>query len=171
MTGEPHFEAAFREEFATRFAPLYRYLNRLTGDPDLAADIAQEAFVRLYQRGEMPADPKLWLVSVAHNLFRDERRRTTRRGRLLLRYTPEQDSNRPEPDDALIRSEARSTARAALDRLAQRERMLLLLRHEGYSYQEIAAAIGVAPSSVGTLLARAVAAFRRAYEGGGHAPD
>jgi DNA-directed RNA polymerase specialized sigma24 family protein len=38
------------------------------------------------------------------------------------------------------------------------------MRQMGFSYAECAAAIGVAPTSVGTLLARAAAAFRQAYE-------
>jgi len=53
--------------------------------------------------------------------------------------------------------------RSALERLTLRERQILLLRHEGYRYREIAAALEVAPSGVGTMLARATAAFRKAY--------
>jgi RNA polymerase sigma-70 factor (ECF subfamily) len=77
------FEAAFRACYAARFASLFAYLDRLTGDPDLAADVSQEAFVRLHRRGEMPDQPAGWLVAVANNLVRDEQRRVTRQLRLL----------------------------------------------------------------------------------------
>jgi RNA polymerase sigma factor (sigma-70 family) len=57
--------------------------------------------------------------------------------------------------------------RAAIDRLPERERRMLLLRAEGYSYRDIAAALDLNEASVGVLLARARRAFREAYGGGG----
>ncbi|HSR40832.1 MAG TPA: sigma factor, partial [Longimicrobiales bacterium] len=77
------FELAFRREFTGRWRELYAYLHRLTGDPDAAEDVAQEAFVRLYRRGAMPDDVGAWLVSVAHNLLRDSGRKRDRRRKLL----------------------------------------------------------------------------------------
>jgi DNA-directed RNA polymerase specialized sigma24 family protein len=41
----------------------------------------------------------------------------------------------------------------------------LLLRHEGYEYREIAQILDVAPTGIGTMLARASEAFRRIYQG------
>ena len=54
--------------------------------------------------------------------------------------------------------------RAALERLAPRDREVLLLRQEGFSYKEIAQVVNVAPTSVGTLLARALDRFVSVYE-------
>jgi RNA polymerase sigma factor (sigma-70 family) len=68
------------------------------------------------------------------------------------------------PDAELEVEEQRRAVRAALDSMRERERQLLLLRHEGYSYRELATALGLTESSVGTLLARAKAAFRSAFE-------
>ena len=56
--------------------------------------------------------------------------------------------------------------RNALDALDERERRMLLMREEGFAYREIAQAVDVAPGSVGTLLARALMKFRRAFEEG-----
>ncbi|MDK2928288.1 MAG: hypothetical protein PWR31_1979 [Bacillota bacterium] len=53
--------------------------------------------------------------------------------------------------------------RAALTALTARDRLALVLRYSGYSYAEIAAVIGVAAGSVGTILARAQRSFRLAY--------
>ncbi len=50
-----------------------------------------------------------------------------------------------------------------LGALPTRQAELLLLRHEGLSYDEVAAALGLNPASVGTLLARAQQAFRKEY--------
>jgi RNA polymerase sigma factor (sigma-70 family) len=71
----------------------------------------------------------------------------------------------------VLAAETRSRARTALDTLPDRDRMLLLLRHEGYSYRELARAVGVAESSVGTLLVRATRMFREAVGPAGIAQD
>jgi RNA polymerase sigma-70 factor (ECF subfamily) len=51
-----------------------------------------------------------------------------------------------------------------LDRLPERDRQLLLMREEGFKYEEIARVVGVAPASVGTLIARALKRFVAMYE-------
>lgn len=152
---------------------LYRYLHRLCGDSGFADDLAQDSFVRLYQRGSMPEDPAAWLVTVAHNLFRDERRNVRRRSRLLeLRGHEERADSEPQAADAAVLAEERVLdVRRALERLDTRDRRLLLLRHEGYSYREIAEALGLAAGSIGTMLVRATAAFTRAFRDGSHASE
>ena len=166
MRADSSFDAEFCRVFESRFPSLSRYLDRLTGDAALAADVAQETFIRLYRRGAMPDDVPGWLVSVANNLVRDEHRRSTRRLRLLAREAaePPGDDALALPDAELVVDERRRAVRAALDTMRERERQLLLLRHEGYSYRELATALGLTESSVGTLLARAKAAFRSAFE-------
>ena len=54
----PSFHDRFVGLFQAHFHRLYRYLDRLSGEPELAADLAQEAFVRLYRRGSLPEDRK-----------------------------------------------------------------------------------------------------------------
>lgn len=173
MTERTTFEAEFRRLFDEQFTSLFRYLDRLSGDPDLAADIAQEAFVRLYRRGEIPGDSRAWLGTVASNLFRDERRRSQRRLRLLSSQPPELTLGAPTPaaDASVLAAERRSAAREALETLSSRDRQMLLLRHEGYSYREIARTLGIAETGIGTQLVRATAAFRAAYLERQRAPD
>lgn len=172
-SSSPTFDEAFAALFRERFPMLYRYLKRVSGDPALADDVAQESFVRLHARGEMPADPAAWLVSVANNIVRDEYRTSKRRRRLLaLWVSPSEEGRGPPPSDAQVLTNEREAAvRRALDTLPPRDRRLLILRHEGFSYREIAEALGIATSSVGTLLARATAAMSRAYKGMTHASD
>ncbi len=166
-SGRMTFEAAFRREFDARYAPLARYLARLLGEPESAADLAQETFVRLFQRGSMPDDPAAWLVSVAHNLMRNERQQIVRRRRLLEQrageLAPSESSG--SADAALEVRDVRANVRRALDALPERERQMLLLRYEGFSYREIAHALGMNEASVGTLLARAKTALRDALGG------
>jgi RNA polymerase sigma-70 factor (ECF subfamily) len=162
----PGFGQAFEALYTAGFHPLYTYLDRLTGDPALAADVAQDAYMRLHARGAVPENPTAWIVAVAHNLLRDVTRKRRRQLRLLTADpigVPTANPP-PPPDAAVLADEHRRLVRAALERLPIRDRQLLLLRHAGYSYREIATAIDVKEGSVGTLLVRATAAFRRSYE-------
>ncbi len=163
---ETAFERDFTRLFHEQFPRLFRYLDRLAGDPSLAADAVQEAFVRLNRRGEMPDDPAAWLVTVASNVLRDDRRRAGRHLRLLSGKPDGVAMSTPPLDPAatLESSERRAMVRAAMTRLNDRDRDALLLRHAGYSYREIGLALDLNPSSVGTILLRATAAFRRAWE-------
>lgn len=150
---------------------MFRVLHRLTGDHALAQDLTQEAFIQLYRRGQEPDRPEAWLITVALNLFRNVRSTAVRRTRLL---TPERGARAhsdspPLPGEVLESGETRTAVRAAIDQLSERERLLLLLRSEGYSYRDLAAELALNEASVGTLLARAKRAFKAAYEGAMHA--
>lgn len=157
------FDDAVTALFRDQFGSLFRYLDRLGGDPDLASDLAQEAFVKLYQRGSMPDTPRAWLAAVATNLLRDARRTVARRDALVAHAVAQGDAPSVPPVDArIIADETRARVRGALATLPARDRELLLLRQEGYSYRELAEVVGVAETSVGTLLVRATRALRSA---------
>jgi RNA polymerase sigma factor (sigma-70 family) len=166
----PEATASFHDEFVelfdAHFHRLYRYLDRVSGEPELAADLVQEAFIKLYRRGSLPEAPTAWLISVALNLFRNARSTGSRRRRLLTVARGEiaHSDPPPPPDQAVVTDESRRHVRSTLDRLSDRDQRLLLLRAEGYSYGEIAAALELNAASVGTLLARARAAFRELYK-------
>ena len=166
MSPDETFAGEFRRIFGEEYESLFRYLNRLTGNAAQAGDIAQEAFVRLYQRGQLPDEPRAWLTVVSQNLVRDEYRRATRRRR-LREMNPTQfvyADPEPGPEDELAKSEEGRRVRRALDSLPLRYRQALLLRHEGYSYREIGDALDYRMSGVGKLIIRAERAFRAAYE-------
>lgn len=164
------FEDGFEELFRSSFPRLYRYLDRLSGDPELAADLAQEAFVRLYRRGVLPESPMPWLVTVALNLFRNARTTSARRRALMTSARAEASMADPAPPpDHLSGMPGADRVRAALDSIPEREQQLLLLRAEGLSYREMAAALALNEHSIGTLLARAKRAFLEAYDGERHA--
>ena len=165
------FHDRFVELYDIHFPRVRRFLDRLSGDPVQAADIAQDTFVRLYRRGSAPDDPAAWLITVALNLLRNSRSTSARRKRLLSAVRGEATVADPfaPPDEAVESADQRARVRAALERLPEREQQLLLLRSEGYRYQELATALGLNPASVGVLLARAKRAFRAAYEERGDA--
>jgi RNA polymerase sigma-70 factor (ECF subfamily) len=139
-----------RRLFERHYPSLVRYLQGRLGDRDLAEDVAQEAFVRLLDKP--PRAPDAWLYVVAGNLARDAQRREGRRSRHLSIMNARErlaDAADPAPgaDAAMCTAE---------------EAALPVMRADDVSYREIAAAIGVAPTSIGPLLARAQQRFIRA---------
>lgn len=153
----------FDAVFAKLYPSLFRYLQRLTGDEDVAEDIAQESFVRLLRQSLPEEEVRPWLFTVAMNLVRDRARKSERRQRLLT-SAPELVTRTPLPDEDMERTERIAAVRQVLERLPERDRQLLLMREEGFKYDEIARVIGVAPASVGTLIARALKKFVAEFE-------
>ncbi|MBA2571771.1 MAG: sigma-70 family RNA polymerase sigma factor [Gemmatimonadetes bacterium] len=154
----------FDAVFDRVYPQLFRYLHRLTGSPDAAADVAQESFVRLLSRPMPEDEARRWLFTVAINLVRDGAR-TARTRERLLSAEPVGARAWAQPDELVERAERIDSVRAALEQIPERDRMILLMREEGFRYEEIARAVGVAPGSVGTLLARATRRFVQVYSG------
>ena len=146
--------------FAAHYPAVVRHLAYLLDDRAAAEDIAQEVFLRWHRSGPRGGDPGPWLrvaaTHLAYNYLRDERRRRAREVRAA--------EDAPPPDGVGVADEW-PAVRAALQRLEPRDRLVLLLRAQGQSYAEIAAAVGLRPSSVGTVLARATARLRQVYGG------
>jgi RNA polymerase sigma-70 factor (ECF subfamily) len=156
------FQAVYRELYPS----LVRYVHRFTGDADVAADIVQDAFLRLLEH-DLPRDEvRPWIFVVATNLARDRVRKKERRRRLLV-ANPERVGAVSSPLEDLERAERIASVRQALECLSDRDRQMLLMREEGFRYTEIAEAVGVRSTSVGALVARALKRFSAAYGAAG----
>ena len=145
--------------------PLVRYLTRRLGDRDWAEEVAQETFLRAV-RQESIVSERSWLFAVATNLVRDEARKDIRRRRrleLLREQARAEEAVDPEPL-TIERAEEAALARKALEQLTERDREALLMREEGLDYTEIANALELSVSSVGTTLARARRRLVEAFE-------
>jgi len=144
--------------------PLVRYLTRRLGDRDWADEVAQETFLRAL-RQERLTNERAWLFAVATNLVRDEARKDARRRKHLALLAEQERESAVEPEPTSVeRAEEAALARRAVESLAERDRLALLMREEGLDYGEIAEALGLSPGSVGTTLARARRRLVEAYE-------
>ena len=144
--------------FEEHHGSLYRYLVRLSGDPDVAADAAQEAFVRLIEHPPANGVERAWLFKVGTNVVFEGNRTRTRQARLLEASPSRAPIGDPEPGihERVERADRHVAVRAALDALSAKERTALLMREEGFAHREIADALGTTTGSVGTLLVRAL---------------
>lgn len=150
--------------FRTYNEQLVRYLTRRLGDRDWAEEVAQETFVRAL-RQETISNERAWLFAVATNLVRDEARKDARRRRHLSLLAEQEKDSYVEPEQtALERAQETAMARNAIDALAERDRLALLMREEGLDYSEIAEALELSPGSVGTTLSRARRRLVESYE-------
>lgn len=161
------FETLFREHWPR----VYGVIFRIIGDPDEAEDLALEAFLKLY--GKMDGAKGLsvlptsgWLYRVATNLGLNALRARKRRhqyeleaGKISLEVAAPEN-----PAVVLERTEERLRVRQILSQMKPRAAKILILRHSGLSYREIAAAVRVSPNSVGKLLSRAEKDFERRWE-------
>jgi len=147
--------------FVQYHASLVRMLFRRTGDRDRAEDLAQEVFARAAVAP--PRNPRPWLFAVALNLVREDGRKAVRQGRRLELYRADGQQHAEAPDSEFDREDNVARVRRALDTLAERDREALLLKAEGFNYDEIAATLGLAKGAIGTTLSRARRRLVEAY--------
>lgn len=136
----------FYQEHARR---LWAYIARISSDPSVADDVAQEAFFRVWESDQFdtmtPEHRKNYLYKIAANLVKRRARRPREQELADL----------PGPESA-EQMDQWISIRNALDRMKTAERNLLWLAYvEGFSHREIGAIAGYAENSVRQLLHRA----------------
>ena len=163
-------EASFEALFLRHYKRVYGVLFRLLGDKADAEDLAQQVFLRLYHspkqiRVKDDINVAGWLYRVAvndgYNALRSRQRRANWYEKLLQNWV--NPSSASDPAYLTEQHDSQATVRQILATMKPRDAKLLLLRHSGLSYKELAATLEVAPGSIGSLLTRAERAFRAKY--------
>ena len=134
---------------------------RVLASRDQAEDVAQDVFLS-FSRSSVPAgEARGWLcVAAAHtalNLLRSGRRRVSREEAAAAADA----TVVSDVAEAVVTLEERNRVRSALARLPRKQAVALVLRHSGLSYADVAAALDLSPSSVGTTVRRAESALRK----------
>ena len=172
--------AAFEQLVARYQNRLMTVLEHLVGSRDLAEDLAQEVFLRVYRaRASYTPASKFatWLFTIANNVASNALRSRGRRREVNL---PGRDSgpHGARPFDSMLqassgmmparqldKAEAREVVRVALESLNERQRMAVLLnKFEDMSYEDIAATMQLSPQAIKSLLSRARANLRDVLE-------
>jgi RNA polymerase sigma factor (sigma-70 family) len=161
-------DAEFKQVFLDNYSRIVAVLIRLLGDRMRAEEVANDAFLKLYQQPglrEGKANISGWLYRTATNLGIDGLRSSARRGRYEEAASSDRQRNSsPEgPLEDLIVEERRSRVRAVLASIKPTQAQLLILRASGLSYRELAEVLDVKQSGIGTMLNRAEAEFRQCY--------
>jgi RNA polymerase sigma-70 factor (ECF subfamily) len=159
--GEPaRFD--FDAIFLAHYGRITRVIARIILEPARAEELAVEAFWKLWRTPKAHGETAPgWVHRTAVRLALDELRRRARRARyeraLSLIRQPR------TPHELFSASEEQGRVRVVLAVMASRQAELLLLRSDGFPYDELARVLSINPASVGTLLRRARDTFRQEY--------
>ena len=159
--------AEFDRIFTAYSAPIYNYALRMVGDPDRAADIAQDTFIKAYRKLDTLTDPsaaRAWLYRIATNTAFDEMRRRRHTAPLDLGddQPVEQPDGGPGPETQVLSGLLDERIGRALLRLKPNHRQCLILSDvEDMSSVQIGEVMGMSNGAVRVLLCRARGEMRR----------
>jgi RNA polymerase sigma-70 factor, ECF subfamily len=150
--------------FSRHHAEIYAYLARMVREPELAADLAQDTFVKAYRAFDSLEDPdhaRAWLYQIAHRVALDEFRR-----RKIIRFLPWTGESRgaaPSAEHLALEGRFSGDMERALRKIPERQRSALLLAElHDLTGLELAAALGVSHVAARALLTRARESLRQA---------
>ena len=169
------------EELVVRYqARLVRVLEHLVGRRELAEDLAQEVFLRVYRSRQQyvpGAKFATWLFTIANNVASNALRDRSRHPEVTLAGSESgplgvrpmdrlvQASSSAMPTRQIDKAELRDVVRMAMESLSERQRLAVLLnKFEGMSYADIANAMELSPQAVKSLLSRARENLRQMLE-------
>lgn len=158
-------ESAYSALFERHRARVVNTAYRFVGDPDVAQDVAQEVFVRIYTSAKAyrpEAAFTTWLYRITANACLDEIRKRKRSKSRSSSELPESAScPSSSPEDRMQSDELAREVRTAIASLPENQRMAVILqRYEGLSYQQIADVLRVSVPAVESLLSRAKGSLR-----------
>jgi len=171
--------AGDREALAPLMERHYRRLYRIAlsylRQPEDALDVVQEAFVKAFRsasRWDGSAEAGPWLGRITVNLSIDRWRRNRRRAQTFTPLAEDDHASEladgsPSADQRVQRREAGERLAAALHRLPDRQRAVVVLRHyQDMSLEEIAGTLGMSLGTVKSSLHRALGRMRASLAGG-----
>ena len=166
-------DEAFAQLMRDNETRIYNLTLRMTGNPEDAMDLAQEAFLNAWRglkffKGDSAFST--WVYRLASNACIDFLRRKKRRQDISLSMpTDEEDDSQPDipderflPERELERRELRQAVAHGLSRLSDEHRQVLVMREiNGLSYQEIADVLDLEAGTVKSRIARARNSLRK----------
>lgn len=160
----------FDEAFTLHHRAVFRAARSIVRDAGLAEDVTQEVFLRLYRNLDSTPGEELlraWLLrvtmNVARNTLRGQSRSTAREDEYAKRAEAANWFTAAAPEEDYQRRVEIEEAHRALDKIKEPMRSALLLKQQGLSYREIAGALSVNETNVGSLIARGRKEFVRYY--------
>lgn len=162
MSSIPFGQAAFKKTFDELAEPIRNFIYYKCGDVQMAEDIMQEAFLRLW-RDRKKVDPervKPYLYKIAGNIFLD----AARHQQVVLRFRaqPVREADHESPLHVLEQKEFKAALEDAISNLPETQREVFLMnRIEKMTYQEIADRLGVSVKAIEKRMGKALKRMRK----------
>ena len=162
-------EEAFERIVLNYESRLLAFMTKVSGDPNVAREVAQEAFVKVFFKADSfnyRCSFFTWLCEIAVRKFFDWRKQRMRwlRKHALVDFSarPDQKDSHPGPSENATRHELAEIVREGIAKLSPDHQTVIMLREfQNASYEEIAAAMNC---SIGTVESRLFRARRKLKE-------
>ena len=153
----------FKSLFDKNFDSIRNYIYFRSGDEELATDIAQDSFMKLWEKNlnydEKPL--KSLLYKIANDLFISKYRKDKVAQKYLMKLEPSIDNHSPEAQ--LQYKELKMKYETALEDLSEKQRVVFLMsRMEGLKYHEIAERLDLSVKAVEKRMTNALSFLRNA---------
>ena len=148
----------FHQIYKHHYKIIFGFCYRMTGNMEIAKDISQETFTKLYElslKEHQPDKILSWLYKVAGNRCLNH----LKRGKMIRNVNRELDQPGIEydnPEKMFIKNETIETMRNIINQLKPKQKMLILMYQDGFSYKELAKATEIPYNSIGKTLWRTI---------------
>ena len=139
----------FKKLFDQHFDAVRNYIYYRSGDTELATDIAQDAFLRVWEKklGDGHSNIRALLFRMAGQMFVSQYRR--QRTLTTIRLAIKPGATEESPEEQLMYKEMKKRYEAALARMPEKQRSVFLMsRLDGMKYHEIAGSLGLTQKAV-----------------------
>jgi RNA polymerase sigma-70 factor (ECF subfamily) len=159
--------AAARELVDRHHGSVYAFLVRVGAPCAVAEDLTQDTYAKAWRKvGDLrdASSARSWLIAIARNEYRQWVRRGALEAKRLEAHAPRPNPE-PDADELVVRDESERALMAAVRRLPDELRELVVLHYlQGLSLREVASVLGAAVGTIKSRLNRALARLRAEME-------
>jgi RNA polymerase sigma-70 factor (ECF subfamily) len=153
-------EAAFRTIFEHYRAPFYSAAFKMTRSANLAEEIVQEVFVKIWVKRKLIAAAKRpadYVFTLLHNCFYAQFRKLARENKLKTELAQDCEESEDAIQSLLFEKENKAILENVINQMPPRQRLIYkLAKQEGWSREEIAKGLDISPNTVRNHLAAAI---------------
>lgn len=161
-------ERAFDTLYHRHSTFIYRRLLMMVKDKDLAEELTQEIFIKLWDKREQiqATDSfKYFLLRMSKNLVIDFYRKVSRNRELLSKVIAASTELNTDTQDTVLYNETNKLFVGALDRLPPQQRQVFsMCKLDGLSYKEVSAILGISTSTISNHIVKATKTLKQVFE-------